>query len=326
LAREWKPTFVLCDLDLGDMRAPDLIQALRGENASPVLAISSDRSRAALLDCVAAGCAGYLLRPYTLESFSRQLAAVKRGIEFKECAKDRIAELMAKEDQERRALLTEQANRPEHYYRQGCLHLARRRFDDAILSFTRAVTLQALYAEAYVGLAKAWKAKGRPDKYASYMQKAAQAYAALDEYHEARELFAQVLKDNPGAQNPFLEMGFKLLRRGEYEKAAKLYHQAESFAPGVNIYRELARACHFTGNPCGTARCMAEVLAGQPDRPGASGIFQRIMGDPWKPQKREETPGWGDGHFLPGRLRDLWLVVKFTWKIYHNGGPLAAGA
>lgn len=326
LAREWKPKFVLCDLDLGDMRAPDLIQALRGEGLTPVLTISSDRSRAALLDCVAAGCAGYLLRPYTLKSFSRQLAAVKMGVEFKERAKERIAELMAQEDQDRGALLADQANQPEHHYRQGCLHLAGRRFDDAILSFTRAVALQALYAQAYVGLAKAWKAKGRPDKYASYMQKAAQAYAALDEYHEARELFARVLKENPGAQNPFLEMGFKLLRRGDYAKAAKLYHQAETFAPGVNIYRELARACHFTGDPCGAARSMAEILAEMPDRPEASGIFQRIMGDPWKPKKRSEDHGLGDAHFLPGRLRDLWLVVKFTWQIYHNGGPLAAGA
>jgi len=326
LAHEHRPRYILCDLELGDMNAPEFMRLLRGENAPPVLAVSSDRSRTTLLDCVAAGCCGYLLRPYTPASFARQLAAVRQGIRFKDQAKDRLAQIMAQEQAEQRNLLREQAQKPEHFYRQGCLHLARRRFDAAIMDFTRAVTLQSLFAKAYVGLARAWKAKGRPDKYASYMQKAAQAYAALDEYHEARELFAGVLRENPNAENPFLEMGFKLLRRGDYEKAAKLYDQAEKFAGGVNIYRELARACHFTGDPCGTARCMAGVLAEMPDRPGASGIFQRIMGDPWRPQKAEPRKAWSGANLLPGPLYDLWLVVKFTWQVYHNDGPLAEGA
>jgi DNA-binding NarL/FixJ family response regulator len=323
-AREARPGLVVCAFDMGDMHAPEFIRALRASAAPPVLAISADRSRRAVLDCIAAGCSGYLLRPYTLDSFSRQLARVKSGVRLKAEFHERIEKLRAEEERERLLEEEKKKERPETYYRLGCRHLSRRRWDEAILAFTRAISLQSLYAEAYVGLAKAWKAKGRPDKFAAYMSKAAQAYAALEKYHEAREVFSGVLRDNPGAENPFLEIGFKLIVRGDYENAAKTYHQAESFKAGTNVYRELARACHFTGDPRGAARGVAEALAGMPGRPEASGIFERIMGGPWRPKRTESNEPREPRFPVPDRLHELWLVVKFTWQVYRNGGPLAA--
>lgn len=325
-ARRSAPKLVVCDLELGDMRAPEFIRALRETPfPPPVMTVSADRSRATMLDCIAAGCAGYVLRPYSLGAFSRQLAAAQKGVDLMKLAKARIEKLQAEEERERTLRREAEKNRPEHFYRRGLKHLALGLYDDAILSFTRAVSLQSLFAEAYVGLARAWKAKGRPDKFAAFMSKAAQAYAKLDRFHEAREMFIDVLKDNPGAENPFLELGFKMIKRGEFEDAARAYHQAEAFKPGTDIYRELARACHFTGNPLQSARNVAEHLAAQPDRPEASGVYERIMGGPWRPKKDPAAAPLESGFTAPTRLHEFWLVVKFTWQVYRNGGALAAG-
>ena len=326
LVRFHPPEFVVCDFDLGDMQAPEFMRALRGPEAPPVLAVSADKSRGALLDCIAAGCAGYLLRPYNYDSFKKQLNIVRQGIELKSVLGDRLAKLEEQERRERELEEQERLNSPGQYYKLGCRHLVNHRYNDAILAFTRAVSLQSHYAEAYVGLAKAWRAKGRPDKYASFITKAAQAYAALEQYHRARELFTGVLRENPKAENPFLEMGFKMLKKGDMENAARTYHYAESFKPGTNIYRELARACHFTGDPAGTARAISDALSEHPGRPEASGIFERIMGGPWRPARTNPDNSSTGTIPVPDRLHELWLVVKFTWQVYKNGGPLHSGA
>jgi DNA-binding response OmpR family regulator len=323
LATNSRFSLVLCDMELDDMRAPDFIVRLRksAPTAPPVLALSPNGGDEDWLRCLAAGCAGFLLRPYSMDSFLRQERLARRGAADAESRRALIKQrLAAREEQGEQA---DPENEPRRFYLLGCRHLARRRFDRAIYCFNRAVRLQELFAEAYVGLARAWKAKGRSDKYRLYMEKAARAYALLERFHEARELFVSVLRKNPESENPFLDLGFALAGKRDFEGAASAYFQALKFHPESNIYRHMARACLFTARPEDSAQKIAEALAQKPGMPEASGIFRRAMGAPCPPRKTDTQERQS---FLPDRLHEFWLVMKYVWKVYKSdGAKLAKG-
>ncbi|MDY7002331.1 MAG: response regulator, partial [Thermodesulfobacteriota bacterium] len=81
---------VLCDSELSDMTGLDFIRQARAEERlarQPVLVMSLDNRERAVLNAIAAGCAGYLLRPYSLDSFLYQLKNVRQGMDFEAAAK-----------------------------------------------------------------------------------------------------------------------------------------------------------------------------------------------------------------------------------------------
>ncbi len=84
--------FALCGDPLADISATGFLDLTRQTPelaALPVILVSRNSSRAAVLDAIAAGCSGYLIRPYSLVSFAKQveravrLAAVSLGADLK---------------------------------------------------------------------------------------------------------------------------------------------------------------------------------------------------------------------------------------------------
>ncbi|MDY7000731.1 MAG: hypothetical protein SVS15_02985, partial [Thermodesulfobacteriota bacterium] len=272
--------------------------------------------------------AGYLLRPYSLNSFLYQLRNVRRDMDFKAAAKAMLEKARqdaahgrldkATQGFERVAQTNGDALR---HYEKGRLHLAGKHYDKAIAAFQKAVTLYSLFAEAYVGLAEAWQGKGRPDKHEKYMQKAAEAYVRLNKFYKAREVFVDVLQTSAETENPFLKLGFNLVRQGDFPGAARAYAQAEKFNKDVNAYASLARACYFTANPVQTAQKAAQALAEETGEQNASTVFRRVMGDCVPRKALAYRPAKSAASLIPPRLGELWSVCKYTYKIFRDNGP-----
>jgi DNA-binding NtrC family response regulator len=55
----------------------------------PVVQVSSDNSRRGVLDAVGAGCSGYLIRPYSLQAFAKQVTGAFAGVSFRAENRDR---------------------------------------------------------------------------------------------------------------------------------------------------------------------------------------------------------------------------------------------
>lgn len=282
---DFESEIVLCDMHLGDMKGTEFIRRVserRQGHKPPLLSAGVEARESHVLDAVAAGCSGFLVRPYSMDVFLKQLKSAER-LTKASATRTGLVEKAAAVECEDASLeslerIAQAKNKARQLFMKGCTLLADRSFDAAIAAFSKALNVQNMFAEAYVGLAKAWKGKGNTEKYRYFMLKAAESYARMDKFQAIRRLFVDVLKTVPKGANPFLELAFRLVGSGEYGVAARAYAQAEELTPGrVDIYASMARACHFTEDPTESAAFLSDAVAELPDMPCAASIFDRIM-------------------------------------------------
>jgi len=324
---------VLLDADLGRTTGAwvaGLLRRRRAFDRTPIVLTSVRGGEAEVLEAVAAGCSGFLLRPYSQEAFQRQMRLAARGVNpgaarLAALALARREAAQGRHDAARQAF--EQAAPPpdeaRQHYETGCTHLAALRYEEAIREFSRAVAVNSLYAEAYVGLASAWKHLGDPARARENMRHAAQAFAQRDEMLRTRRELALILRDNPATENPFVDLGFSLVRQGAHEAAGRAYALAARYNSPAKIHAAVARACHFTRDPEAAARQVALALAQASGQDNAGAVYKAVMGDMPRRVARgaEQT---ADG--TPGVMQDLWAVLKYTCKAYRHGGPLPGAA
>lgn len=322
-------TLVVVGDGLDDMSGRDLLRKIRSRPllvGLPVLLASTDNAQSAVLRAMAAGSSGYLIRPYSRATLANQIKLAYSGQDrdaARRAALERVRQEADAGRAEKAAAMARAVAQPKDQaralYDQGLVHLAARRLDQAIAAFNRALALDGLLAEAYIGLARAWKNKGRPDLHRTYLQQAAEVFARQRRFMEARKVLAEVLAANPAAANPFLEAAHKLLRKGLFEEAARLYLQAETTLPvGHSLHAHLARACHFTPDPETTARCLAAALAAAKGKDDPRPILTLILG---AEPRTVENDGPQRPGLLPPGLADAWSVVKFTYKAFASGRP-----
>lgn len=328
---------VICDEQLHGARGLDFLHMLRDApqvRSIPVILASTDTSEGALLDAVAAGCAGYLLRPYSQDNFQRQLSLAAQGDlagAAQRAALERAAR-QAEEGQVHKAMrkwehVVAAPENARDYYKTGCARLGKRDWNGAIVNFRKATVLDRLYAEAYEGLGKAWQGKGNEQQARKYMRLAAAAYSRIGRYEEARTIFVRVLKHCPETDNPFIDLGAAMVKRGDWTGAGRAYAQAmEHNGDESAVYTAISRACHFTDHPEATARRVAAALAEESGTGDASRRMKRILGGaPRSPRRAPQAdPELSAPAFLPAPLADAWLVVKYTCMTYKKGRPVPA--
>ena len=316
---------------LDDMPGLDFLRQLRRDRslaATPVIVASQDNSREAILDAAAAGCSGYLLRPYSARAFAGNLIRARRGVARTRAARAAVDRARKALDQDRpdqavaelEALTTDSAV-ARKLYDSGCAHLAAKRLDPAIEFFQRAVAVDTLFAEAHMGLSRAWKAKGFPDRSRQHARRAAQCYTRLEHHAEARRIFVDVLKTAPQGLPRHLEAAERLVRGGLFDEAAPQAAMALRAQPPDEVFRGLKRACHFTADPMASARALADTLSRQKGMPTPPALMRRIMGKDNPAPHAAETvvPGRRDAASSAG---EWWEVVKYVWRVFLDDAPL----
>ncbi len=232
---------VLLDDRLRDMNALEFLKlaraALRAAKA-PIFLLSRITTRDYVLDAVQAGCSAFLSRPCSQKRLEERLLALRKaqkpvrdkgeqircGLDLLDARNfdDAVAVFEAAVADQRMA---------RDFFDEGCRLLVQKRYNGAIAAFQNAVAVNDLYAEAYEGLAQAYGGMGDHENMKRSLQKAAQTHAAYDSFENCRRSFAQILKEDPGAANPYNALGLRLRKQGDIPGAIHAYKQALKLSP-----------------------------------------------------------------------------------------------
>ncbi|GFK92596.1 Chemotaxis protein CheY [Fundidesulfovibrio magnetotacticus] len=262
---------VVLDTALSDMDGLKFLRLMRlnmNLKDTPVVMVTQEGQKDRVLEAIAAGVDGYVLRPYSLETFQRHML---RALKV-----DKLVEIETAQLQEGKRLLAaghfedaieafeelvSEDNQAQKYYDMGCKYLMKQKYGQAILSFKKAVKINELFAEAYKGLAEAYKGKGDLEGYKTYLQRAAETFAHFNRLEETKELFIEVLKYDAASPNPFNSLGVRLRKAGDLPGALHAYRQALELTPDdENIHFNMAKAMHFMGDAKGAQDSLLKAL------------------------------------------------------------------
>lgn len=247
---------LLIDTSLRDVSGCHCLKAIRKSMRIPVLPaimVSADSSLQHVLTAIAAGCNGYVIRPYSQTTLERHIQLAFESTQTDDIAVEQLATANSLVEQgrfddaiEEFTEIVEEENEAAKYFNMGMDYLHRQKFGKAIVSFNKAVAINSMYAEAYKGLAKAYQGKGDTEQYRNFLDKAAEVLAVQDRLDELKEVFAEILEADPEAVNPYNSLGINLRRKGDYIGALHAYNQALFLTPNdENLRYNIAKACIF---------------------------------------------------------------------------------
>jgi len=283
---------VLVDDRLDDGSGWEFMRALKTQAAFkhlPVIMASSNSSRDDVLQSVRLGCVGFMVRPYSLDTFFKHVALagraggylreelghVAQGLDLAEAGKADEAVPMFNQ-----ALLTQ--DEAQHHYERGMRQLAAQRFDQAIESFNVATRLSTLMAEAHLGLARCWMAKGDDVRYRKAVTQAAEACARAERFERYKDEFLDILRADSREFNPFLALGMRLGRSRDWDGAAFALHNALWLSPNdPKCHVEMAKVHHFRRQPELATRSVSQALMLCEHDPESQALFARWTGRAW---------------------------------------------
>jgi len=247
---------LLIDSAIKGMDGRACLRAIRKAAQTPVLPaimVTPDSDLQNVLGAIAAGCNGYVIRPYSMQTLERHLRMAFEtmgGDEIEsaqlETAGDLVNQGRFDEAIEEFSELVEEENEAIAYFNKGMDSLHRKKFGQAILAFNKAVAINSMYAEAYKGMGQAYQGKGDDANFRACLDKAAAILAIQDRLDELKELFVEILQANPEAVNPYNTMGIDLRKKGDYPGALHAYTQALELTPeDENLRYNIAKACIF---------------------------------------------------------------------------------
>lgn len=316
---------VICDEQLADISGLEFLQIVRSHPqlaSLPVVLVGHSATREGVLEAIQAGCSGYVVRPYTPEAFIkrvRQAQNVRICVELPEILQSGKEALSRKCFTQAIDSFTEviEEAKPsaEELYTTGNECLLHKDWNGAIASFSKAVRLNTLYAEAYMGLATAWRAKGDSRKYQLYLKQAGEAFTRLEQFGEARKAFLQLRSVRPDASNPLFGVGASMIKLGKFEAAAKAFVEASKLSPENELHVYIARACHFTKNPEKAVVSLCESMERIGEIEQADKLYKRLVTLSKKENMQEEPKTW---LFRYPRLREIISVAKYTVDVYRG--------
>jgi len=291
---------IFCDSTLEDMtgiKFAEIINTNMSGRPLPIIMVTLENKKDHVLDSIAAGCIGYILRPYSLDTFEKYLILAQQLDNYPEIeemelqeAKDMVERGDFDEAIEAFEELISYQDEAQKYYDMGCQFMAQGKYGKAIVSFKKAVKINDLFAEAYKGLADAYKGRGDLESFKKYLRKAADVHAQFDRLEETKNLFIEILKYDSDTPNPFNTLGVNLRKQGDYPGAIHAYRQALELTPSdENIHFNMAKALYFMGKLEEASTEVTAALTMNPDFKEANKLYQRIHGKPWVPPKGQKA-------------------------------------
>lgn len=273
---EFDVDFALVDSSLHDMHGDLCIRKIRkaiDRHTVPIVMVTEENRREKVLTAISAGCGGYVLRPYSMNTMEKHLTAAVRSSRVDEMDAAQLAEghRLVQTGQFDQAMdefedVLEGMDEATRLFERGMDFLSREKFGKAIVAFNKALALNQMFAEACKGLAHAHKGKGDDEEYSRYLQKAADIYAAQDRMDEVKAVFVEILKDDPDAVNPFNKLGVKLRREGDYPGALSAYTKAMEVTPDdPNLLFNIAKARLYADDREGALEAVSRSLSLDPD-------------------------------------------------------------
>jgi tetratricopeptide (TPR) repeat protein len=251
---------IFSDWQLGQFDGLVLLKLMRADKKFsdiPVVLIAGQLNRDMIIDAGNAGVSGILLKPFDGKSVGEKIGYV---FDIDDREKDREADgfmengkALVSEGKYEEALSTfnqviDHYENPEVYYNIGYIKASQQHYDESIIAFRRAITIDQKYAEAFEALGEVYLKIGFNDKSAEMMQRAGDIYLEKNMSKEAEIAFHEVLKLNPNSTNIYNSLGILYRRDQNFAKALQAYEKALKVDPeDENIFFNLGRACSDSG-------------------------------------------------------------------------------
>ncbi len=304
---------ILCDTSMTDMEARSFLKEMKAKPALkniPVIMITLNNDRNTVLDAVSGGCSGYILRPYSDETFSKHINTAMQLARFNELESRQIqdAKLMMETGEYDEAIeefeeVISSSDEAQKYYDLGCKYLVKEKYGKAIVAFHKAVKINDVFAEAYQGLAEAYKRKGDLQQCQQNLKRAAVLFAQFEQMEKVKEIFIDILKYDNNAPNPFNTLGVRLRKSGDVQGAIRAYKQALELTPNdENIYFNMAKAYVFLNENKNALEYAAMALRMNPNFTEARKVYKSLKGKSW-PQATQDLDGRKTGE--PGAMMDV---------------------
>jgi tetratricopeptide (TPR) repeat protein len=294
------PVLVVAGGPLDDMDCIAFLRALKASRKQnpPVVVVTQENREQYVLDAIVAGCSGYVLRPYTMETFGKHIEnaiALKSFLEIEQEQLLVAQELLDAGDHDAAIAefdeVLESGDEAQRYFNQGIKALGQKKYGQAIIAFNKALKLSELFAEAYKGMAEAYRGKGDLSKYEENLKRAAEIFAQQDRFEETKLIFADILKVHSSAINPYNSLGVALRKRGDLHGAINAYKQAIALTPNdENVYFNIAKACYTAGQPARAKKYAAEALRLNPGFCEAQRLISVLQGRPHAAAQADECP------------------------------------
>ncbi|WP_152555205.1 response regulator [Desulfonatronum thiodismutans] len=269
---------------------------LRGTPLNMIV-ISDVSDEGFVIDAITAGCTGFIIRPYTLETLIRH-AKVKPEADTIQVSEELLSqgqENLAKGDydaaiQEFEEIVAGNTNdendEARKYFDMGMQYLLDRKFGKAIVAFNNALRLNNLFIKAYEGLAEAYRGREDMKNYQIYLQKAADEYARLDQFAEVKRVFAKITKYDIHAPNAYNTLGIELRHKKMYVEAVHAYINALKLSPrDENIYYNLAKAQMFARRYDDALLSIRKCLQLNKDHSEAQDLYRLFTKVEWSDDK-----------------------------------------
>ena len=218
----------------------------------PIVFITDSISKEFVREAGRYGAAGILIEPLDEQALDEKIIEVVQNQEDEktEEVKDLFSEAqkLASEGKLDRALkvyetILEVHEDAEVYANIGYIMSAQGKFQEAIISFRKAVMINNVHAKAYQSIGDVYIKKGEPSQAEQYFQKAGDIFLERDQDNAAEESFNEVLKLNPETTNVYNSLGILHRKRKNFKEAVRMYEAALKIdTTDENIYYNLGRA------------------------------------------------------------------------------------
>jgi tetratricopeptide (TPR) repeat protein len=229
--------------DMEDMSGISLLKTVRSDSRLkdiPFFITDSAFTKVKVVKAGLTGVTGLLVTPFDRDNLRMKMETVNqdKGIpvfEVEEVKLEKGMELIESGSfEEAIEVLDDMINSgetAEHYYNIGYLKTAEGKYSEAIEAFRKATELDRLFAKAYEGMGKAYKAMGEPDLAEKFLQKAADIYMDKENVEEAESILNDILEISKDSVNVFNSLGVLYRKKGDFKNALKNYEKALRIHP-----------------------------------------------------------------------------------------------
>jgi len=217
----------------------------------PTVLVSSSINRQMALDAGNAGVSGLVVKPfsdYIIKNKIEILCEIEGDEEVKAEELFQSGTKYFEEGDHEKALeefsgILKLYENPEVYYNIGYIKAAQQKYDESIIAFRKAITIDQTFAKAYKALGEVYSKIGLTDKAKEVLQQAGEIYMEQNLSQEAELAFNEVIKLNPNTTNIYNSLAILYRKEKEYEKAIQTYKKALMIdSEDENILFNLGRA------------------------------------------------------------------------------------
>ncbi|MBR3663964.1 MAG: hypothetical protein IKN64_04825 [Desulfovibrio sp.] len=255
-----------------------------------VLASENERDQLQVLGC---GASDLLARPFSVEVMQRKLQNLSSAI----LPAQKLAQTKSLIDSsafdacldDLQSLLRPNRHRPEEFFKAGMQCLAQKKWNSAISAFHRAMSSQLIKGEAELGMACAYKGKGKEREMTLWLQKACDSFVACGKWQLARMVFAR-LAARGETRNPFFVQARKQILDGHYEDAVTTLMESLATVSESVAGAKMAELCTLAQTPSLMLDYLSSAIGQRmgDDSPLAGCLFRNFSLKQKEQSEREE--------------------------------------